>query len=157
MSLTLYPAIDLKDGACVRLLHGEMAAATRYNDDPAAQAREFAEAGFTWLHIVDLDGAFAGKPANQEAVEAILKATNAANVPNVKVQLGGGIRSMATIEAWLNRGVARVILGTAAVIDPDFVTQAAQAFPGQIVVGIDAKDGMGRDPRLGQNIRPYRD
>jgi phosphoribosylformimino-5-aminoimidazole carboxamide ribotide isomerase len=136
MSLTLYPAIDLKGGNCVRLLHGEMEAATQYNDDPAAQARTFLDAGFEWLHIVDLDGAFAGKPANAEAVEAIIKATDA------KVQLGGGIRSMATVESWLGKGLSRVILGTAAVEDPNFVKEAARAFPGQIVVGIDARDGM---------------
>lgn len=133
--LTLYPAIDLKGGRCVRLLHGDMAQATAYNDDPAAQARQFAQAGFEWLHIVDLDGAFAGESANVAAIAAILKATRA------QTQLGGGIRSLAAIEAWLDRGVTRVILGTAAVKTPDLVREACARFPGRIVIGVDARDG----------------
>jgi len=134
--MILYPAIDLKDGKCVRLLRGEMDAATVFNDDPAAQAVSFEEAGCRWLHLVDLDGAFAGRPENADAVEAILSATS------LPAQLGGGIRSMATIGDWLDRGLARVILGTAAVRDPDLVREAARSFPGQIAVGIDARKGM---------------
>ncbi len=134
-SLTLYPAIDLKDGACVRLLHGAFDAATTYNDSPADQARLFADAGFAKLHVVDLDGALAGDGRNGEAVSAILDATTA------DVQIGGGVRTMAAVAAWLERGLSRVILGTAAVRDPEFVKEAARAFPGQIVVGIDARDG----------------
>ncbi|MEM7225122.1 MAG: 1-(5-phosphoribosyl)-5-[(5-phosphoribosylamino)methylideneamino]imidazole-4-carboxamide isomerase [Pseudomonadota bacterium] len=133
--MILYPAIDLKDGAAVRLLRGEMGTATLYNPDPAAQAREFAEAGFQWLHLVDLNGAFEGRPINRDAVEAILAATD------LPVQLGGGIRDMATIETWLDAGVARVILGTAAVKDPELVRRACKAFPERVVVGIDAKAG----------------
>ncbi len=133
--MILYPAIDLKDGQAVRLLRGEMDKATVFNDDPAAQARAFAEAGCEWLHLVDLNGAFAGEPVNAAAVEAIL-----ADV-KVPAQLGGGIRDMATIEAWLSKGLARVILGTVAVEDPDLVREAAKAFPGQVAVGIDAKGG----------------
>ncbi len=133
--MILYPAIDLKDGQCVRLLRGDMAAATVFGDDPAAQAAAFAAAGCEWLHLVDLNGAFAGAPVNGAAVEAIL-----ARVA-VPCQLGGGIRDMATIEAWLARGLARVILGTAAVEDPALVRQAARAFPGRVAVGIDARDG----------------
>lgn len=133
--MILYPAIDLKDGQCVRLLRGEMTAATVFGDDPAAQARAFVAAGCQWLHLVDLNGAFAGRPVNGAAVEAILAA-----VP-VPVQLGGGIRDRATLEAWLDKGVARVILGTAAVRDPDFVRAAARAHPGQVAVGIDARAG----------------
>ena len=133
--MILYPAIDLKDGQAVRLLHGEMDQATVFNDDPAAQAVAFVEAGCKWLHLVDLNGAFAGTPVNGAVVEAIL---SAANVP---AQLGGGIRDMATIEMWLEKGLARVILGTVAVEDPDLVRDAAKAFPGQIVVGIDARAG----------------
>jgi phosphoribosylformimino-5-aminoimidazole carboxamide ribotide isomerase len=133
--MILYPAIDLKEGRCVRLRQGDMAQATVFGEDPAAQAREFADSGFAWLHIVDLDGAFAGRPANREAVEAILKA-----VP-LPLQLGGGIRDLGTVEAWLGRGVRRVILGTAAVRDPDFVRAAAKAFPERVAVGIDARDG----------------
>ncbi|MAS41601.1 MAG: 1-(5-phosphoribosyl)-5-[(5-phosphoribosylamino)methylideneamino]imidazole-4-carboxamide isomerase [Rhodobacteraceae bacterium] len=133
--MILYPAIDLKGGACVRLLRGDMEAATVFNDDPAAQARAFQDAGCGWLHIVDLDGAFAGQSANGAAVEAILGALT------VPAQLGGGIRDMAGVEAWLARGVARVILGTAAVRNPDFVKEAARAFPGKVAVGIDARDG----------------
>ena len=133
--MILFPAIDLKEGRCVRLVRGEMASATVFNDDPAAQAREFAEAGFTWLHVVDLDGAFAGASRNGAAVEGILAATG------LPVQLGGGIRDMAAIEGWLERGVRRVILGTIAVRDPELVRRAAKAFPGRVVVGIDAKGG----------------
>jgi phosphoribosylformimino-5-aminoimidazole carboxamide ribotide isomerase len=131
----LYPAIDLKDGRCVRLLRGEMSAATVFNEDPAAQARSFAEAGCRWLHLVDLDGAFAGKPMNAACVEAILKAVR------VPAQLGGGIRDLATIEAWLGKGVARVILGTAALTNPGLVTEGCRKFPGKVAVGIDARDG----------------
>jgi phosphoribosylformimino-5-aminoimidazole carboxamide ribotide isomerase len=134
--MILYPAIDLKDGRCVRLLRGDMAAATVFGDDPAEQARRFVEAGCEWLHVVDLDGAFAGRSVNGDAVAGIL---SAATVP---VQLGGGIRDMAAVEAWLERGVARVILGTAAVEDPEFVRRAATAHPGRIAVGIDARGGM---------------
>lgn len=133
--MILYPAIDLKDGQAVRLLRGEMDKATVFNDDPAAQAAEFVAAGCEWLHLVDLNGAFAGEPVNAGAVEAILAATS------VPAQLGGGIRDMATIERWLNKGLRRVILGTVAVENPDLVRQAAQAFPGQVAVGIDARDG----------------
>ena len=133
--MILYPAIDLKDGAAVRLLRGEMSAATVFNPDPAAQARAFQDAGCAWLHLVDLNGAFAGAPVNGAAVEAILAATS------VPAQLGGGIRDMATIEMWLARGIARVILGTVAVETPDLVRQAARAFPGQVAVGIDARSG----------------
>ncbi len=133
--MILYPAIDLKDGCCVRLLRGDMAAATVFSDDPAAQARRFVEAGCRWLHLVDLNGAFAGRPVNAAAVSAIVRA---AEVP---VQLGGGIRDRATIERWLSEGVARVILGTAAVRDPDLVHEAARAYPGRVAVGIDARAG----------------
>jgi phosphoribosylformimino-5-aminoimidazole carboxamide ribotide isomerase len=133
--MILYPAIDLKDGQCVRLLRGEMAAATVFGDNPAAQALAFQAAGCEWLHLVDLNGAFAGKPVNGAAVEAILRAVN------VPAQLGGGIRDMATIEMWLTGGLARVILGTVAVENPDLVRDAAKAFPGQIAVGIDARNG----------------
>lgn len=133
-TLTIYPAVDLKEGACVRLLHGRMDAATVYNVDPAAQARLFEAAGYGWIHIVDLDGAFAGMSRNAASVQAILEATQ------LKAQLGGGLRSMAAVEHWLGLGTARVILGTAAVRDPDFVRAAAKAFPGRIVVGIDARD-----------------
>ena len=133
--MILYPAIDLKDGQAVRLLRGEMEAATVFNADPAAQARAFQEAGSEWLHLVDLNGAFAGAPVNGAAVEAILAATD------IPAQLGGGIRSMETIEMWLGKGVARVILGTVAVEDPALVRQAAAAFPGRIAVGLDAREG----------------
>jgi phosphoribosylformimino-5-aminoimidazole carboxamide ribotide isomerase len=133
--MILYPAIDLKDGACVRLYKGEMNRATVFSDNPAAQALSFQNAGCTWLHLVDLNGAFAGQPVNGAAVEAILAATN------VPAQLGGGIRDMATIEAWLNKGLARVILGTVAVENPDLVREAANEFPGQVAVGIDARNG----------------
>ena len=134
--MILYPAIDLKDGQCVRLLHGEMASATVFGDDPAAQAMAFVAAGCEWLHLVDLNGAFAGEPVNGAAVEAILAACK------VPVQLGGGIRDMATIEHWLSRWLARVILGTVAVENPALVRAAAAAFPGQVAVGIDARAGM---------------
>ncbi|QCK85320.1 1-(5-phosphoribosyl)-5-[(5-phosphoribosylamino)methylideneamino]imidazole-4-carboxamide isomerase [Phreatobacter aquaticus] len=133
--MRLFPAIDLKDGRCVRLKQGDMAQATVYSDDPAAQARSFETQGFDYLHVVDLDGAFAGKPVNAQAVEAIRKATA------FPVQLGGGIRNLATVEGWLSKGVTRVIIGTAAVRDPDLVKTAAKAFPGQVAVGIDARDG----------------
>ena len=136
MPFTLYPAIDLKDGACVRLLRGEMDAATVFNTDPADQAAAFAAMGFTHLHVVDLNGAFEGKPVNRDAVAGILKATSA------PVQLGGGIRTRAQIDAWLEAGISRVILGTVALRDPELVKTAARALPGRIVVGIDAKEGM---------------
>jgi len=133
--MILYPAIDLKDGACVRLLRGEMERATVFAEDPAAQAAAFAAAGCAWLHLVDLNGAFAGKPFNGDAVEAILSAVD------IPCQLGGGIRDRATIDFWLSRGVARVILGTVAVEDPALVRAAARAHPGRIAVGIDARAG----------------
>lgn len=133
--MILYPAIDLKDGACVRLLRGDMDRATVFNDDPAAQARAFQEAGCEWLHLVDLNGAFAGAPVNGAAVDAILAATD------TPAQLGGGVRDMKTIEAWLAKGVARVILGTAAVREPALVKAAAKAFPGRVAVGVDARAG----------------
>ena len=133
--MILYPAIDLKGGQCVRLLRGDMASATVFGSDPAAQAAAFAAAGCRWLHLVDLDGAFAGRPENAAAVEAILAAVA------VPCQLGGGIRDMGTIEGWLGKGVARVILGTAAVEDPDLVRSAARAFPGRVAVGLDARGG----------------
>ena len=133
--MILFPAIDLKDGECVRLKLGDMGNATVYNPDPAAQAKAFEEQGFEWLHVVDLNGAFEGHSVNTAAVEAILKATKN------PVQLGGGIRTMAHIGTWLERGLARVILGTVAVRDPDLVRQACRAFPGKIAVGIDARGG----------------
>ncbi len=132
--MILFPAIDLKDGQCVRLRQGEMAEATVFNTGPAAQARSFEEAGFDWLHVVDLNGAFAGRPLNAPAVEAILGAVH------IPVQLGGGIRDLDTIVAWLDKGVDRVILGTASVRDPKLVREAARDFPGCIAVGIDARD-----------------
>ena len=135
--MILYPAIDLKDGACVRLKLGDMNAATVYNADPAAQARTFRDIGFPWLHVVDLNGAFAGRSVNGAAVDAILEAV----APSMRVQLGGGIRDMAAIEAWLDKGISRVILGTVALRDPDLVKAAAKAFPGRVVVGIDARGG----------------
>lgn len=134
--MNLYPAIDLKDGNCVRLLRGEMDAATVFNNDPADQAAAFKSAGFKRIHLVDLNGAFEGKPVNAAAVEAILAATD---VPS---QLGGGIRDLATIETWLDKGISRVILGTIALRDPQIVKDACKAFPGQIAVGIDARDSM---------------
>ena len=133
----LFPAIDLKDGECVRLKLGLMAEATVYNADPAAQAREFRDAGFSHLHVVDLNGAFEGRAVNGAAVEAILVAVGS----TVKVQLGGGIRTMADVERWLAAGLSRVILGTVAVRDPALVREAARRFPGQVAVGIDAKGG----------------
>ena len=133
--MILFPAIDLKDGNCVRLKHGEMASATVFNDDPGGQAATFERQGFAWVHIVDLNGAFAGRPVNGAAVDAILRAVT------VPVQLGGGIRDLATIETWLSKGVRRVILGTAAVRDPALVRDACRKFPGQVAVGIDAREG----------------
>jgi phosphoribosylformimino-5-aminoimidazole carboxamide ribotide isomerase len=133
--MILFPAIDLKGGQCVRLKLGDMAQATVFNDDPAAQAKAFETQGFRWLHLVDLDGAFAGKPVNAAAVEAILAAIA------IPVQLGGGIRNLAQIESWLARGIRRVILGTVALRDPDLVKEACRQFPGRIAVGIDAKGG----------------
>jgi phosphoribosylformimino-5-aminoimidazole carboxamide ribotide isomerase len=135
MPLTLYPAIDLKDGCCVRLRRGEMDQATVYADDPAAQAAAWRDAGFGWLHVVDLNGAFAGRPVNAGAVANILASVD------LPVQLGGGIRDMAGIETWLAAGVRRVILGSAAAKDPALVFEACRSFPGRIVVGIDARDG----------------
>ena len=134
--MILFPAIDLKGGQCVRLEQGDMDRATIFNDDPADQARSFAAQGFSHLHIVDLDGAFAGKPVNRDAVEAIVKTSPA------KTQLGGGIRDLATIEAWLEAGIGRVILGTAALRDPDLVLEACKKFTDRIAVGIDAKGGF---------------
>jgi phosphoribosylformimino-5-aminoimidazole carboxamide ribotide isomerase len=131
----LFPAIDLKEGRCVRLVRGDMAQATIFNDDPAAQARAFEETGFSHLHVVDLDGAFAGKPMNADAVERILSAVA------MPIQLGGGIRDLATVEGWLGKGVGRVIIGTAAVRDPAFVREAARRHPGRVAVGLDARDG----------------
>lgn len=135
MSFEIWPAIDLKDGRCVRLLRGDMAEATVFNDDPGAQAAKFRKLGFARLHVVDLNGAFAGKAVNAEAVGRIRAATDAS------VQLGGGIRDMAMLELWLDRGIARAILGTAALKDPDFVSEAAKRHPGRVVVGIDARGG----------------
>ncbi len=134
--MILYPAIDLKDGHCVRLIQGDMDQATTFNESPAAQAQEFEAQGFEWIHLVDLNGAFEGQPVNGAAVEAILKSIS------LPAQLGGGIRTMATLEHWIDKGIARVILGTAAVNDPDFVKQAARAFPGKVAVGLDARDGL---------------
>ncbi len=133
--MILFPAIDLKNGQCVRLEQGDMARATVFNLDPAAQARSFVEQGFEYLHVVDLDGAFAGKPMNAHAVEAMLEAVT------IPVQLGGGIRDLTTVEAWLDKGIARVIIGTAAVRDPELVKGAAKKFPGRVAVGLDARDG----------------
>ena len=133
--MILYPAIDLKDGNAVRLYKGEMDQATVFNDNPAAQAQSFADAGCEWIHLVDLNGAFAGEPVNGGVVESIL------NTVNVPCQLGGGIRDMATIDMWLSKGLARVILGTVAVEDPDLVREAAKAFPGKVAVGLDARNG----------------
>jgi phosphoribosylformimino-5-aminoimidazole carboxamide ribotide isomerase len=136
MTFTLYPAIDLKDGNCVRLRRGAMDQVTVYADDPAAQARVWQDAGFAWLHVVDLNGAFAGHPVNAAAVNAILGAVR------IPVQLGGGIRDMAGVEAWLTAGVRRVILGSAAAKNPPLVLEACRAFPQRIAVGIDARDGL---------------
>jgi phosphoribosylformimino-5-aminoimidazole carboxamide ribotide isomerase len=134
-AVILFPAIDLKNGQCVRLEQGDMARATVFDLDPAAQARAFASQGFEYLHVVDLDGAFAGKPMNAHAVEAMLQAVA------MPVQLGGGIRDLKTVQTWLDKGVARVIIGTAAVRDPDLVEGAARKFPGRVAVGLDARDG----------------
>jgi phosphoribosylformimino-5-aminoimidazole carboxamide ribotide isomerase len=134
--LTIYPAIDLKDGQCVRLRRGDMDQATVYADDPGAQARLWQQAGFAWLHVVDLNGAFAGKPVNAAAVRSILAGVT------VPVQLGGGIRDLPGIAAWLEAGISRVILGSAAAKNPPFVLEACKAFPGRIAVGIDARDGF---------------
>ncbi|GAN79320.1 1-(5-phosphoribosyl)-5-[(5-phosphoribosylamino)methylideneamino]imidazole-4-carboxamide isomerase [Acidocella aminolytica] len=136
MTLTLYPAIDLKDGNCVRLLRGEMDQATVFGTDPGAQAAAWQAAGFGWIHVVDLNGAFAGRTVNQEAVKGILSSVS------VPVQLGGGLRDMAGIESWLEAGITRVILGSAAAKNPALVKEAAKAFPGRVAVGIDAKGGM---------------
>ena len=133
--MILFPAIDLKNGECVRLLRGDMARVTVFNCDPAAQARTFAEQGFEYLHVVDLDGAFAGTPVNAEAVKRILSGLT------MKIQVGGGVRDMKTVRGWLENGVTRVIIGTAAVRDPDFVREAARLYPDRIAVGIDARDG----------------
>ncbi len=134
--MILFPAIDLKEGHCVRLVQGDMEQATIFNDDPSAQAAIFEQQGFEWLHVVDLDGAFAGKPMNAKAVEGILAQIK------LPVQLGGGIRDLKTVDAWLEKGISRVIIGTAAVRDPDFVKEAARKYPGKIAVGIDARDGF---------------
>lgn len=134
-AVILFPAIDLKNGQCVRLEQGDMARATVFNLDPAAQAKSFEDQGFEYLHVVDLDGAFAGKPVNAQAVEAMLQRVK------FPVQLGGGIRDLATIEAWLDKGITRVIIGTAAVRDPALVKEAAKKFPGRVAVGLDARDG----------------
>ena len=134
--MILFPAIDLKNGQCVRLLHGDMDQATIFNLEPAAQAAKFESQGFEYLHVVDLDGAFAGKPMNANAVEDIIRSVR------MPIQLGGGIRDMRTIEGWLSKGVSRVIIGTAAVKDPDLVKEAARRMPGQIAVGVDARDGV---------------
>jgi phosphoribosylformimino-5-aminoimidazole carboxamide ribotide isomerase len=134
-AVILFPAIDLKNGEAVRLQQGDMARATVFSRDPAAQARAFGEQGFTYLHLVDLDGAFAGKPVNAAAVERILAEVK------IPVQLGGGIRDRVTIDAWLDKGIARVIVGTAAVRDPALVKAAARAYPGRVAVGLDARDG----------------
>ena len=134
--MIIYPAIDLKDGQCVRLAQGDMARATVFNIDPAAQAKSFAAAGFSWIHVVDLNGAFAGRAVNGEAVRAILGAVS------LPIQLGGGIRTMEQARFWIEAGIARIVLGTAAVKNPAFVREAARAFPGKVAVGIDAKEGF---------------
>jgi phosphoribosylformimino-5-aminoimidazole carboxamide ribotide isomerase len=134
--LTLFPAIDLKDGACVRLRRGDMQDATVFGTDPGAQARAWQDAGCQWLHVVDLNGAFAGRPVNQHAVAAILASVT------IPVQLGGGLRAMADIERWLEAGVTRVILGSAAVKNPTLVRDASRTFPGRVAVGIDARAGL---------------
>jgi phosphoribosylformimino-5-aminoimidazole carboxamide ribotide isomerase len=133
--MILYPAVDLKDGQCVRVVHGDFATATVFNDNPADQARAWARAGFEWLHVIDLNGSAEGRAVNNEAVSAIL---NAVSIP---VQLGGGIRSLANVEAWIEAGVSRVILGTAAVRDPDLVKTAAREWPEQIAVSVDVRKG----------------
>jgi len=137
MPFTLYPAIDLKAGQVVRLRRGDMDDATVYGADPGAQAAAFVAQGFAWLHVVDLDGAFAGRPANRDAVAAILRAA-----PGTPVQLGGGIRTMATLAAWIEAGVARIVIGSAAVKDPAFTRDACRAFPGRVALGLDARGGM---------------
>ena len=134
--MIFYPAIDLKDGACVRLLRGEMDDATVFNDNPGAQAKAFEDQGARYLHIVDLNGAFAGKPVNSEAVSSILASTQ------LPTQLGGGIRTLETMEFWLTAGISRIILGTIALTDPELVRNACKTFPGQVAIGIDAKDGF---------------
>lgn len=134
--MILFPAIDLKDGKCVRLYKGEMDQATVFNDNPSDQAQKFERAGCEWIHIVDLNGAFAGRPINEEPVDEILKSVT------IPIQLGGGIRDIETIENWIKKGVSRIILGTIALRDPSFVIAAAKLFPGKIVVGIDARNGM---------------
>ena len=134
--MILYPAIDLKNGACVRLEQGDMARARVFSLDPAAQAQSFEKSGFEYLHVVDLDGAFAGRPVNANAVGAMLEAVT------IPIQLGGGIRDLKTVEAWLEKGIARVIIGTAAVRDPELVRRAARTYPGRVAVGLDARDGM---------------
>ena len=134
--MIFFPAIDLKDGQCVRLFQGDMDQVTVFGDDPAGQAKGFADAGAKWLHVVDLNGAFSGRPVNEDAVSGILDRID------IPVQLGGGIRDMQTIDFWLDRGVRRVILGTVAVRDPDLVKQACKLHPDRVVVGIDARDGM---------------
>ncbi|MCB1535714.1 MAG: 1-(5-phosphoribosyl)-5-[(5-phosphoribosylamino)methylideneamino]imidazole-4-carboxamide isomerase [Rhodoblastus sp.] len=136
VAVILFPAIDLKNGECVRLVHGDMDKATVFNVDPVAQAVEFEQLGFEYLHVVDLDGAFAGRPVNAQAVEGMLARLK------IPVQLGGGIRDLRTIEGWLNKGVTRVIIGTAAVRDPSLVREAARLYPGRIAVGIDAREGL---------------
>lgn len=135
--MNLYPAIDLKDGNCVRLLRGDMDASTIFNDNPGAQAKSFVDDGCEWVHIVDLNGAFAGEPANAEAVKSIIKGIDG----KAQTQLGGGIRTFETIQYWLDAGISRVILGTIALRDPDFVIEACKRFPGRVAVGIDARDG----------------
>jgi phosphoribosylformimino-5-aminoimidazole carboxamide ribotide isomerase len=134
-AVIVYPAIDLKDGRCVRLVRGAMESATVFNEDPAAQARTFAAAGAAWIHVVDLDGAFAGRPRNAAAVESVVQTTRA------NVQLGGGIRDQATVEAWLGKGVARIVLGTAAVKNPNLVRETCRRWPGRVALGIDARGG----------------
>lgn len=134
--MIIYPAIDLKDGQCVRLYKGDMAKDTVYNDNPAAQGAEWAREGFGWIHIVDLNGAIDGRPVNEEAVKSVLETVD------IPVQLGGGIRSLAQIENWLSEGISRVILGTIALKNPEIVKEACRLFPGQIAVGIDARKGM---------------
>lgn len=133
--MILYPAIDIKDGLCVRLFRGDMAEATVFNDDPANQARAFAALGFEWIHVVDLNGAVEGRPINAEAVASILEAVR------VPIQLGGGIRDMATLDHWLDAGVRRAVLGTSALDNPDFVVEACAKYPGRIAIGIDVRDG----------------
>ncbi len=134
--MILFPAIDIKDGLCVRLLRGEMTEATVFHNDPAAQARDFASTGFEWLHVVDLNGAFEGRPVNTEALSGILAAVD------IPVQLGGGIRDMSTLDHWLDAGVTRAVLGTSALADPDFVLEACARYPGRVAIGIDVRNGL---------------